>query len=76
MSDADRLVQVAADALEASDRHSAPDYQVEARAVTVRLLRELAADEYALICERTDGLYALTVNLHALADEIEGKSDV
>lgn len=40
---ADRLVQAAETALADSDRYSAPDYQVEARAAVVAVLRELAA---------------------------------
>jgi hypothetical protein len=85
MSDADRLVQAAEKAL--IDEAGDPEWTSIGRVIEGRLpdlavvaaaavLRELAADEYALICERTDGLYALKVNLHDLADEIEEKSGV
>lgn len=46
------------------------------RAAVVAVLRELAADDYGALCERVDGLYALAVSLHELADRIEDEQAV
>lgn len=50
---ADRLVQAAETALANSDRYSAPDYRVEARAATAAVLRELAALDVSTAAEES-----------------------